>query len=211
MTPPTPPKAERKLLGAVALVSCGLVVGLGLAGAAYLYGAAPGPLAPAVAQEAPVPQEAQVDEDVPVAEGDTPFHAHIAQAGISACDAVFPLMGALITQGSDYVVQTRWNADAPGGHPIQALVGMAFETPQYTGPALGYVFAAPIGDACAGGMLRVTPFEENCDMVATSLISAGVLDAQLQDLRSYLMPDGSQVVVMPAGEACIAISVGEAP
>lgn len=141
-------------------------------------------------------------------DGDTPFHDHVAQAGVTSCFGSFPAMGALLTQNSQYTVQSRWTEEQIGGRVIHAVVGMEFETPEYSGPAVGYVFAAPTGDRCAGGMVRVTPFAQSCDAVAQQFLPGSMLEAELQGLHAYAVADGSQVVIMPFGESCVVLSVG---
>ncbi|NNU63609.1 hypothetical protein [Ochrobactrum soli] len=143
--------------------------------------------------------------------GDTPFHKHIAEAGLTACASAFPAMGEMLTQNAQYMVQTKWNREQPEKHVIEGLVGMQFDSPDHKGPAIGYVFAAPIAGACDGGMVRVVPFAKNCDSVAQQFLPGSRLAGELQGLRTYVAQDGSEIVVMPVGENCVSVSLGNMP
>lgn len=180
-------------LGAVALLA---------GGAGYLLGDRLVPVA-ALAAQVPEPAAGPLEPS-----GDTPFHEHVAQAGMAACLDGFPLMGALVTGDASYAVQSKWTPDRPAGGMIRSLIGMRFETPEHSGPAVGYVMAAPSGGACEGGMIRVTPIERSCAEVERQFLAGATLEAELEGLPAYLAEGGDQVVTLPLGEHCVAVSVG---
>lgn len=146
-------------------------------------------------------------EAAPVS-GDTPFHHHVVQAGSITCGAAFPAMGQLLTQGSQYMVQSRWNQQNPERHAMHALVGMRFDTPEHTGPAVGYMVAAPVSGSCETGMIRITPFEQSCEEILRLFLRGSPMTARLQGLPTYAVADGSEVMTVPIGENCVTVSVG---
>ncbi|MPR64270.1 hypothetical protein D7027_21000 [Ochrobactrum intermedium] len=150
--------------------------------------------------------------DKPVkSDGDDPFEDHVKQAGVETCGAAFPAMGKLLTRNSQYMVQSKWNREEPERHIVEGLVGMQFDTPDYKGPSLGYVLAAPIDGSCSGAMLRITPFAQNCTALVERLLPDSTPTGELEGLRTYTVSNGSQIVVMPIGENCVAVSVGNFP
>jgi hypothetical protein len=139
--------------------------------------------------------------------GGTPFSDHVAKAGMTACSSGFPAMGASLAQNSRYMVETNWNKQDPNHHLLRALVGIRFDTSDYKGPAVGVLTAAPIDGACETSAVRVTPFEMSCDEVVRRFLGGRALAARLQDLPTYQVADGSQVMTMPIGKNCVAVSV----
>ena len=138
---------------------------------------------------------------------DTPFHDHVTRSGVSSCSHDFPSMGTLLTQNSQYMVQTNWNKQEPDLHILRALVGMRFDTPDYKGPAIGVMLSAPMKNSCETNAVRITPFDMSCEEVVRRFLPGGAVDTRLQDLPIYRVADGSQVVTMPIGKSCIAVSV----
>lgn len=155
-----------------------------------------------------IPPHAVTAAEARPIEGDTPFHQHVAQAGIAACGTVFPAMGQLLTQNAEYMVQSQWNEQDPNGHAIRAVVGMQFDTPEHNGLAIGVVLAAPVGQSCEAGAIRITPFEMSCGEVARRFLGGSGMDTRLQGLPLYEVADGSQVITVSAGENCVAVSIG---
>lgn len=172
-----------------ALIAIGAVLGAAFAG----YGGYLPRIETATAQEAQ-----------PV--NGTLFDDHIAQAAMPACEALYPQMGALLTDGASYAVQTRWHAIDPERQAVQSIVGLNFDTPQHSGPAAGYVYAAPSGSACSGSVLRVTPVEADCASLATALVSAPAELSQLESISVYAFETGEQLALLPFGTACVAVS-----
>lgn len=139
--------------------------------------------------------------------GDTPFHDHVAQAGVtSSCRSAVPAMGQRLTEGSQYMVRSWWDRQNPERHLIHSLIGMHVDTPDHTGPAMGYMLAAPMGDACETSLVRVTPFEKSCEEVARQFLGDDATAIQLQGLPTYTVADGGQVTTIPIGENCVVVS-----
>lgn len=141
----------------------------------------------------------------------TPFLDHVQQAGLASCGNVYPVLGMLLTAGSDYSVQSEWNSGEPNGHPVQALVGMNYASEGYSGPAAGIVFAAPVGGACEGTMVRIVPFSGDCGAVAGRLPQGSTLASNLGPVPVYDLADnGGQVLLVPGPGTCVALSVARA-
>jgi hypothetical protein len=153
---------------------------------------------PAVAE----PSEANPAPD------DTPFLQHAKQAGLQSCSDVFPGLGALLTNGSQYSVQSIWNPETPDKHTVQALVGMNYATEGYSGPAAGVVVAAPTGTLCEGSMVRVAPFAASCADMPAMLPKGSKLTNNLAQISVYELPDnGGNAMLLPTGNSCVVISV----
>jgi hypothetical protein len=142
---------------------------------------------------------------------DTPFLQHAKQAGLQACSSVFPGLGALLTSGSQYSVQSIWNNESPDKHTVQALVGMNYTTEGYSGPAAGVVVAAPTGSRCEGSMVRVAPFAASCTDMSAMLPKGSKLTNNLAQISVYELPDnGGNAMLLPTGASCVVISVASA-
>lgn len=142
---------------------------------------------------------------------DTPFLQHATQAGLEACSTVFPALGQLLTNGSQYRAQSTWNSEDPNGHAVQALVGMDYKSDSYTGTAAGVVFAAPTGSACEGSMVRVAPFPTPCTDIPAILPEGSKLANNLERVAVYsLANNGGDALLLPAGDMCIVVSVASA-
>jgi hypothetical protein len=142
---------------------------------------------------------------------DTPFLQHARQAGLEACSTVFPALGELLTNGSQYSVQSTWNTQEPDKHAVQALVGMDYATESYNGPAVGVVFAAPTGSACEGTMVRVAPFSMSCANIPSVLPAGSTLANDFGKVSVYALGNGGgDALLLPTGDSCIVISVASA-
>jgi hypothetical protein len=149
------------------------------------------------AQKAPDPSLAE-----------TPFLAHIKQAGLSACSNVYPILGQLLTSGAKYNVVSEWNQQAADQHPIQGLVGLDYESQNYTGPAGGIVMAAPNGTDCEGAMVRVAPLPTACSSVPATLPQGSKIANTLGKVSVYtLAGNGGQALLIPSGQTCVVVSV----
>ena len=142
----------------------------------------------------------------------TPFTEHAKEAGIEACSTVFPILGQMLTAGTNYNVQSDWSKTEPNKHGIRSLVGLDIQSPDYKGPAAGLVFAAPTGAAsCEGTMVRVVPFTQACNAVARTFPKGTTKRGDLKPSAVYeLANNGGQVVLLPAGQGCTVITVGQA-
>lgn len=156
------------------------------------------------------PAIAETNEAKP-APADTPFLQHAKQAGLQSCSSVFPGLGELLTNGSQYSVQSIWNAETPDKHAVQALVGMNYATEGYSGPAAGVVVAAPTGSLCEGSMVRVAPFAASCADMPAMLPKGSKLTNNLAQISVYELPDnGGNAMLLPTGNNCVVISVASA-
>ncbi|MFK0165098.1 hypothetical protein [Rhizobium sp. NPDC090279] len=142
---------------------------------------------------------------------DTPFLQHTKQAGLQSCSTVFPVLGGLLTNGTQYNVQSIWNNEAADKHTVQALVGMNYATQGYNGPAAGIVFAAPVASGCEGSMVRVAPFTASCPEVSTKFPNGSKLVNNLGQIGVYeLGNQGGEAMLLPTGNGCVVISVASA-
>lgn len=142
---------------------------------------------------------------------DTPFVAHVKQAGLTTCSNVFPVLGQLLTNGAKYNLQSGWNAKEPDKHAVEAMVALDYETKDYTGSAAGLVFAAPNAATCEGIMVRVTPLASPCDTVPNSLPKGSQLSRTLGKMNIYTLPaNAGQVMLVPSAQTCVAVSVATA-
>lgn len=142
---------------------------------------------------------------------DTPFLQHAKQAGLQSCSTVFPVLGGLLTSGTQYNVQSVWNNEAADKHSVQALVGMNYATQGYSGPAAGIVFAAPVASGCEGSMVRVAPFTASCPDISAKFPNGSKLVNNLGQVGVYqLANDGGEAMLLPTGNGCVVISVASA-
>lgn len=141
----------------------------------------------------------------------TPFLEHARQAGLQTCSTVFPVLGELLTNGTEYSVQSTWNNEAADDHIVQALVGMDYASEGYSGPAAGVVFAAPNQSTCEGGMVRVAPFSASCTDIPSVLPQGSTLVNNLGPVAVYeLGNNGGNALLLPTESSCVVISVASA-
>ncbi|WP_454858318.1 hypothetical protein [Rhizobium binxianense] len=191
-------RSSKRTIKTIAFTVAGLLL-LGVAGfAAYRL--------PQVQQVFAQPVAATKTPDPSLA--DTPFLTHTKQAGLSACSNVFPVLGQLLTSGAKYNIVSEWNQQAPDQHPIQALVGLDYESQSYTGPAGGIVMAAPNGTDCEGAMVRVAPLPMACSNVPATLPQGSRIANTLGKVSVYtLAGNGGQALLVPSGQTCVVVSV----
>lgn len=165
----------------------------------------PRPAGPQAPSPSPAPPAAaQPAAPAGAAQADPPFLAHTRQAGIKTCGTVYPALGQLLTEGSQFMVQSSWNRTAPDAHSVLALVGMTYGA----SPAAGVVFASPSGTRCDGNLVRVVPFAEDCNAAATKLPQGSTPAANLAGVAVYNLPAaGGQAMLLAAGTGCVALSV----
>lgn len=137
----------------------------------------------------------------------TPFVRHASEAGAATCASMFAALGNMLTAGSSYSVQSFWNQEAPDVHAIQALVGMSYETEGYSGPAAGYVVAAPDGAACEGSMVRIAPYSVSCEDVASILPEDSEHINVLREVAVFNLAGGGQALLLPMDASCVVVSV----
>jgi len=139
----------------------------------------------------------------------TVFDEHARQGNIVTCANVFGTLGRGLATNSNYTAQSQWDPKAGNSHSVQSLVALTpTENPQNTAPqrAAGIVFAAPIGSSCEGNLVRVTPRAESCPTVAAELAKLNGQSSALGDLATIALPNGAQVMLIPFGNACVAVT-----
>lgn len=137
-----------------------------------------------------------------------PFTAHAAQAGVKTCAALYAELGRALAGGTDFMVQSQTaNVDADQ-HAMQGVVGMIYRSEKdYSGPAAGVVYAAPVGQTCEGVMVRVAPFPQNCEAVLSQLPKGSRAMDPLAGIPVYALGTGGEAMLMPAGQGCVAITI----
>ena len=139
----------------------------------------------------------------------TVFDDHARQGNIATCANLFGLLGRGLATNSNYTAQSQWDAKAGNSHSVQSLVALApNQAPQGRAAprAAGIVFAAPVGSSCEGNLVRVTPSAESCPTVAAELAKLNGQNGALGDLATIALPNGAQVVLIPFGNACVAVT-----
>ncbi|WP_298371642.1 hypothetical protein [uncultured Bradyrhizobium sp.] len=139
----------------------------------------------------------------------TVFDDHARQGNIATCANLFGLLGRGLATNSNYTAQSQWDAKAGNSHSVQSLVALApNQAPQGSAAqrAAGIVFAAPVGSSCEGNLVRVTPSAESCPTVAAELAKLNGQNGALGDLATIALPNGAQVVLIPFGNACVAVT-----
>lgn len=185
----------RSTVPALSILVGGIALGAGVAVAITGYGDRIFAIGTAAAQE-----------EIVRPAGGSPFHDHIAQAAIPACQSLYPQMGAILTDGASYTVQSRWHANDSSHRAVEALVGMVFDTSEYSGPAMGYVMASPSGKACTGSLVRVMPVEADCAHMVETFVSSPAELSQLESLDVYTFESGEQLALIALGSSCVAVS-----
>ena len=161
-------------------------------------------------QEAQTPAEAAASVPQQQAgQQPTVFDDHARQGNIATCANLFGLLGRGLATNSNYTAQSQWDAKAGNSHSVQSLVALApNQAPQGSAAqrAAGIVFAAPVGSSCEGNLVRVTPSAESCPTVAAELAKLNGQNGALGDLATIALPNGAQVVLIPFGNACVAVT-----
>ncbi|UFX46622.1 hypothetical protein HAP47_0008100 [Bradyrhizobium sp. 41S5] len=185
-----------------------------------LQPAAPAPARkPAAAKPQPHKQRPQEAQTPPAAAASVPpqqagqqptvFDEHARQGNVVTCANLFGTLGRGLATNSNYTAQSQWDAKAGNSHSVQSLVALApIQAPQGSAAqrAAGIVFAAPVGSSCEGNLVRVTPSAESCPTVAAELAKLNGQNGTLGDLATIALPNGAQVVLIPFGNACVAVT-----
>jgi hypothetical protein len=156
------------------------------------------PAAPAPAQAPPAAGQQQA----------TVFDEHARQANITTCANLFGTLGRGLTANTTYTAQSQWDSRAGNVHSVQSLVALNQAAPNNAAaqPAAGVVFAAPVGSGCEGNLVRVTPNPQSCPAVAAELGKLNGQSGALGDLSTLTLPNGAQVLLIPFGNACVAVT-----
>lgn len=137
-----------------------------------------------------------------------PFIKHASDAGVRVCAPTYAALGNLLTNGTQYMVQTQTGKTEADRHALQGVVGMNFKSDKgYSGPAAGLVFAAPVGNACEGTLVRIVPFQQNCQSVTAALPPNSPPQQELAGLQNFQLSTGGQALLLPSGQGCVVISV----
>ncbi|WP_338692006.1 MULTISPECIES: hypothetical protein [unclassified Bradyrhizobium] len=169
------------------------------------------------------PQEAQPQSPAvsappqQAAQQPTVFDDHARQGNIVTCANLFATLGRGLAMNSNYTAQSQWDAKAGNSHSVQSLVALApGQAAQANAQgnaqgsaaqqAAGIVFAAPVGSSCEGNLVRVTPRTESCPTVAAELAKLNGQNGTLGELLTIALPNGAQVVLIPFGNACVAVT-----
>lgn len=218
MIPPRPNHTLRRTLALGALVFTAASIGAGL----VVYAQQQGPLrlmqqepaATAPARPAPParerPAQAQQGAQKPAAPAPaqpaTVFEEHARQAKMTTCAQVFAGLGRALAADSTYTAQTQWDTKTANAHSVQSLVALSGGGNNPGARAAGVVFAAPLGQTCEGTLVRVTPTEASCQALAADLLKINGQKGALGELELVALPNGAQVMLVPFGNACIAVS-----
>lgn len=165
-----------------------------MAGIAFAGGAG----VSAVAQQAATPPAASLFQD------------QASKLGARRCASLFAAMGNTVVHGAAHGVQTQVEPAAPDGHGVQGLVGMTYNTPDYSGQAAGIVLAAPIGEKCEGQLVRVAPFQRTCQNVVALLPAGSTRAGMLSGVPLYnLGGNQGQALLVQSGGACVVVTVAQ--
>jgi len=137
------------------------------------------------------------------------FDDHVHQGKITKCATVFGGLGRIVAGGATYSAKTSWHAEAGDAHAVQSIVALSNLNPAnpQAQRAAGVVVAAPVGNACEGTLVRVVPTTDNCQLVAAELAKQNGQPGVLGDMTLMALPGGGQVMLVPLGSACVAVSV----
>jgi len=136
------------------------------------------------------------------------FEGEANKLGARKCASLFSGLGNSLTTGSTFAVKTEVGKQSPDAQAVQGVVGMTYSTPDFKGQAAGIIFAAPVGEACEGNLVRVAPYRQSCQDVAR-LLPAGTTAADtLSGVPSYNL-GGNQglALLLASGSSCIVVSV----
>ncbi|OAF07733.1 hypothetical protein AYJ54_16615 [Bradyrhizobium centrolobii] len=173
--------------------------------------------APAKKPAAKPPQKPQVQSGAAAAaqpqqaaqQQATVFDDHARQGNIVTCANVFGTLGRGLAANSNYTAQSQWDQKAGNAHSVQSLVALMPGQNAQNGAAqraAGIVFAAPVGSSCEGNLVRVTPSAESCPTVAAELAKLNGQNGAVGDLATVALPNGAQVMLIPFGNACVAVT-----
>jgi len=136
------------------------------------------------------------------------FEQQVREAKIVSCARMFSALGNGMTRNFDYTAQSRWDGRSANDHAIASMVALK---PHAQAPGLqpdgGVIFAAPVGGACEGQVVRVTPVARACPDVAAQLAKSNGQSSPLGEMALMTMPGGVQVMLVPFDRACVTVTV----
>jgi hypothetical protein len=134
------------------------------------------------------------------------FDEHARQGKIVTCANVFGALGRGVAGDSFFTAKTQWDSKAGDTHAVESIVALDGEPTNPNQKAAGVVFATPNGHSCEGTLVRVTPTKDNCATMAAALAKINGQTGVLGNLTVMALPNGAQVVLVPFGEACVAVT-----
>jgi hypothetical protein len=134
------------------------------------------------------------------------FEEHAREGKIVTCAKVFDVLGRGVAVDSAFTARTQWDANAGDAHSIQSVVALTGGSANPAQRGAGIVFAAPVGRACEGTLVRVTPTSDNCQALAAQLTKINGQSGAVGDLPLIALPNGAQVMLVPFGNACVAVT-----
>ncbi|MEW6639859.1 MAG: hypothetical protein AB1586_05075 [Pseudomonadota bacterium] len=152
------------------------------------------------------PGNAAAAQTQQAAQQPTVFDEHARQGNIATCANVFGALGRGLATNSAFTAQSQWDAKAGNAHSVQSLVVLNQTQANGAQHAAGVVFAAPVGSVCEGNLVRVTPNPESCPVVAAELAKLNGQSGALGDLSLMTLPNGAQIMLIPFGNACVAVT-----
>lgn len=139
------------------------------------------------------------------------FRAQATQLGVKSCANLFATLGNALTAGARYASNAQVTKDAPNDHPIQSIVGMQYDTPNYKGQAAGVVLTSPTQSGCEGNLVRVAPFAQSCPDVVRLLPPGSSMAGNLSGTPLYnLGGNQGQALLVSSGSACVVVTVASA-
>ena len=159
-------------------------------------------------QEQAQPRQEQAQPNTAAAQAPpaTIFDEHAREGKLVTCANVFGALGRGVAADSTYTVRTQWDSKVGDAHSVQSIVALTGGSANPAQRGAGVVFAAPIGHSCEGTLVRVTPTNDNCQTVATMLAKLNGQSSALGDLPLIALPNGAQVMLVPFGNACVAVT-----
>ncbi len=142
------------------------------------------------------------------AAGVNAFQDQAAKLGVRRCTNVFAALGQSASGGASYAVQVMANRAAPDAHTVAGAAGMTYQIPEYSGPAVSVVSAAPVGQGCEGQMVRVTPFQKSCQDVVKLFPGGSTVAANLSGVPVYnLGGNQGQAMLLANGNGCVVVTI----
>ena len=140
-----------------------------------------------------------------------PFPTEASRLGVYKCANLFSALGQAAAYGSTFGVATHADQASPDAHAVQAVAGMTYSTPGYSGQAASVILAAPVGQSCEGQMVRVAPFQKPCKDVVSQLPAGSVPNGVLSGVPLYnLGGNQGQALLIASGTNCVVVTVTQA-
>lgn len=151
-------------------------------------------------------QAASAGSDPQGAPKPSAFDENISWSGIKTCAKGYVGLGqGVLPAQSEFATLFQWSKESADAHSVQSLVGIRSSDQNVA----GVIFAAPVGGACEGQFVRVTPVASSCSAFAREMNPKSTVQANLGQIPVIATTEGPQVLLVPAGEAaCTVVLVG---